>query len=302
MKIATFIHVPWTGRACLRCRHSMFNLLLASGAAMGFAAGVRAQVNALEVGVRTKVVDRQHIWTRTDKAAPGTGGHGKVYGILAVAEIKSPYELVRPVDEGMILQTLSAEMNKNGFQLYRPGQKPDILITASYGRGELQNPYIRDAGETGADPRAGAYLSDFAVTERQTATAGVKTAHTGLANDSGAATTVIAGAFLQQLVDEKSFGYEAKLQRASTEKLYIRVTAWAYPAGRKAKTRMLWKTIMVVDDPDNRDLNDVAAKMLEAGAPLFDREVQEPEVSVFKEVPTGHVTVGGPEVVDPKSK
>lgn len=281
---------------------SVLKLLLAAIAVSGLSPVVRAQGNELEVGVRTKIIDKEHIWTKTNKAAPGTGGHGKIYGILAVAEIKSPYELVRPVDESMILQTLSAEMNKNGFELYQPGQKPDILVTASYGRGELQNPYIRGAGETGADGRAGAFLSDFAVTSKPTAPGVVGVGHTGISNDSGATTSEITGAYSQQLLDEKAFGYEAKLQKASTEKLYIRVTAWAYPASPKAKTKMLWKTIMVVDDPDNRDLNDVAAKMLEAGAPLFDREVDEPEVSILKLLPDGRVNVGTPEVVPPKSK
>lgn len=113
---------------------------------------------------------------------------------------------------------------------------------------------------------------------------------------------MITGAFPQQLWEEKSAGYQAKLQKASYEKLYLRVTAWAYPIGEKARPKMLWKTIMVVDDPDHRDLNAIAQKMLEAGAPYFDRDITDPEVEIIKTLPTGHVNVGGPEVVDPKSK
>ena len=242
----------------------------------------RAQVNELDVGVRTKVTDKSNIYAGKTRSAPGTGGHSKLYGILSVEEIKSEYKLVKPVDEAMILHALSAEMNKNGFKLYAPGQKPDIIITASYGRGELENPYIRDGGETGGDGRAGAF--------------------TGATNDSGATTSVITGAFAQQLIDEKTPGYQAKLQKASYEKLFIRITAWAYPSAPKAKAKMLWKTIMVVDDPDHRDLNAIAEKMLEAGAPYFDKEIREPEATIFKPLPDAHVNVGTPEVVDGKTK
>ena len=238
----------------------------------------------MNIGVRTKITDMSHIWTNKDKAAPGTGGHSKLYGIYSVAEVKSEIRLVKPVDEKMILQVLSEEMNKNGFTLFAPGQKPDILITASYGRGEMQNPYLRDTGYTGGDYRAAAFFG------------GATT------NDSGAPTVVITGAFAQQLVDEKGVGYEAKLQKAGGEKLFIRIAAWSYPTA-KTTTKMLWKTIIVVDDPDHRDLNAIAAQMLAAGAPYFDKEIKDPEVDLYKPVPDGHVNVGTPEVVTPvKSK
>ncbi len=242
----------------------------------------------MNIGVRTNITDMSHIWTNKDKAEPGTGGHSKLYGIYSVAEVKSDLRLIKPVDESMILQVLSAEMNKNGFKLFAPGQKPDILITASYGRGEMQNPYLRDTGYTGGDYRAGAFFHALG-------------SPGGVSNDSGAPTAVITGAFAQQLVDEKSFGYEAKLQKAGTEKLFIRIAAWSYPTA-KTKTKMLWKTIIVVDDPDHRDLNKVAAEMLAAGAPFFDKEVREPEVDLYKPVPDGHVNVGSPEVVEAKAK
>ena len=249
----------------------------------------RAQVTELDVGVRTKVTDKSNIYAGKTRTDPGAGGHSKIYGILSVEEIKSAYRLVKPVDEAMILQVLSGEMNKNGFKLYAPGQKPDVIITASYGRGELENPYVRDGGETGGDNRAGVFLQAIH-------------AGGGVSNDSGATTSVITGAFAQQLIDEKTPGYQAKLQKASYEKLFLRVTGWAYPTHSKAKPRMLWKTIMVVDDPDHRDLNTIAAKMLEAGAPFFDREIRDPEMNILKPVPDGRVNVGAPEVVDAKKK
>jgi hypothetical protein len=260
-----------------------------------------AQVSELDVGVRTKITDKSNIYAGKTKANPGTGAHSKLYGILSVAEVESEQELVKPVDESMILRVLSAEMNRNGFKLPAPGQKPDILITASYGRAELQNPYIRDGGETAGDNRAGGFLGVAAGTSTSGASASGPISG-GVSNDSGAATSVITGAFAQQLMDEKTNGYQAKLQKASYEKLFIRVTGWAYPSNPKAKAKMLWKTIMVVDDPDHRDLNAVAAKMLEAGAPFFDREIKDPEVDILKPLPTGHVEVGAPEVVQPKSK
>jgi hypothetical protein len=57
---------------------------------------------------------------------------------------------------------------------------------------------------------------------------------------------------------------------------------------------------MVVDDPDHRDLNASMAKMLEAGAPYFDKEPKGPEVDIYKPIPPGRVNVGTPEVVEPK--
>ena len=47
----------------------------------------------------------------------------------------------------------------------------------------------------------------------------------------------------------------------------------------------------------------IAAEMLAAGAPYFDREIKEEEVDVYKPLPEGHVNVGTPQVVDgPKVK
>lgn len=260
-----------------------------------------AQDGKLDVGVRPKIIDRSNLHTDKTAANPGSGGHGKLYSILSVAEVKSEEELVMPVDESMILQVLSAELNKNGFKPSAPGQKPEILITASYGRAELQNPYIRDGGETAGDNRAGGFLGVAAGTTTSGASA-TGAISGGVSNDSGASTTVITGAFSQQLIDEKTNGYQAKLQKASYEKLFIRVTAWSFPGNPRAQAKMLWKTIMVVDDPDHRDLNAVAAKMLEAGAPFFDREIKDPEVDIYKPLPEGHVNVGTPAVVEGRTK
>ena len=100
-----------------------------------------------------------------------------------------------------------------------------------------------------------------------------------------------------ELYADKEFGHEANLQKASFEKLFIRVTAWETPKGKDSHPRMLWKTIMVVDDPDHRDLNEVAATMLHAGAPMFDKLTKKKEEFVNTTLQEGHVKLGTPEVV-----
>ena len=235
----------------------------------------------LDIGVRPTVVDKTNIWSGKLKI-PGEGGHGKIYGIASVQEIKSEEKLIRPVDERALVSHLLQALDANGFREFVKGQKPDILLSVSYGRGGVHNPYIRDTGEipTGVAP----------------------TPPPPHGPEGAAAPTVtITGAFALQLVDEKTRGWEAGLQKAEFEKLYIRITAWQYPANPKDKPVMLWKTIMVVDDPVHVDLNDVAAKMLEAGAPYFDKEIREPEVDIYKPLPEGHVNVGTPEVVEPSA-
>jgi hypothetical protein len=261
----------------------------------------RAQDNQLEVNVRTTVVDKEGMWAHTTKS-PGEGGHSKIYGILAVDEIKAENQLFAPVDEDQILALLSRELNANGFKLYAPGTKPDIVLTVSYGRGELANPYIRGVGEQGGNASTGAATAGANSANASSALSGNAPGGGVGSNDSGATSLTITGAFATQLMDEKTPGFEAKLQKAAGEKLYIRVTAWTYPSNGKGKSKMLWKTIMVVDDPDHRDLNAVAQKMFEAGVPLFDKEIKDREASIYKPLPDGHVNVGTPEVVPPKSK
>jgi hypothetical protein len=56
----------------------------------------------------------------------------------------------------------------------------------------------------------------------------------------------------------------------------------------------MWTTLMNVDDPDHRDLNGIYKEMFAAGAPYFDRAVEEAEVDVYKPLPEGNVKVGTP--------
>jgi len=251
--------------------------LAALAAAAILVTPTRAQSEQLDVGVRPSVPDKAHLWSHDKAKVSDEGGHSKLYGILKVEEIKSDQRLVKPVDEGYIARVLIMQLEANGFHQIVAGQKPEIILTVSYGRGELANPYIRDQGEVG-----GSGLPVFP-----------------MGNDEGVPVQTITGAFPLQLYDQKTPGWEAKLQKASFEKLFLRVTAWSYPA-KGQKPLMLWKTVMVVDDPDHRDLNIVAAKMLEAGAPYFDRLTKDKEVEVQKPLPTGRVIFGTPEVVEPR--
>jgi len=277
----------------------------------------RAQPADLEVGVRASVPDGKPTWNKDKTVADG--GHSMVYGILAIKQVDSVDHLVRPVFEKRVVSLLMDTLDENGFREFVPGEKPAILITASYGRGEMSNPYIRDTGAVGGAASGGSPTSRaaLALDSQPAGDAIIPTANGTLpslvgggpvigaggqgtiSSDAAPLTQSITGASPMQLFDEKSHGYEAKLQKAGFEKLFIRITAWEYPAGPKIRPKMLWKTIMVVDDPDHRDLNVVAAAMLAAGGPYFDKAHREPEVEVHKPLPDGRVNVGEPEVHEP---
>jgi hypothetical protein len=94
-------------------------------------------------------------------------------------------------------------------------------------------------------------------------------------------------------------GVESQATKASYEKLFIMVRAWKPSAGPNEKPQTLWVATMLVDDPDHRDLNVILKPMLEAGAPYFDKEIKGEEMDITKPIPTGHVNVGTPEVVEP---
>ncbi len=244
-----------------------FSLLLIAAGLVSFSPAVRAE--DVDIGVRSNVIDKELQWAHKT-ASPEEGGHSKTFAILAVDEVKSEQRLVKPVDQQELFRLLFLQLEKNGFHKYAKGTKPDILLTLSYGRGEMKNPYLRNV-DTGSL----------------------------LPTISGGPVAVITGAFATQLIDEKSPGFEANLQKAGFEKLFLRVTAWEYPKDPKTKPRMLWKTIIVADDPDHRDLNAIAAQMLEAGAPYFDKDLKDDkrEINLYKPMPDGHVNVGTPEVV-----
>jgi hypothetical protein len=233
-----------------------------------------AQAQDPDIGVRSKVMDKDLQWAhKTD--SPESGGHSKTFAIVAIDEVKTDSRLIKPVDQQNILEQLYEQLLANGFKKYEKGTKPDILLAVSYGRGEMTNPYLR-----GNVPLPGEMLGPAL-------------------NLFGVDVVFLSGAVAvgQSVLDKRTPGFEAGLQKAGFEKLFIRVTAFAYPTNPKAGLKMLWKTIIVADDPDHRDLNKIAAEMLKAGAPYFDKDIKKPEIEFYHGVPKGTVNVGTPEVV-----
>ena len=250
-----------------------------------------ARAQDVDIGVRSKVMDKELQWGHRT-ASLEEGGHSRTFGILAIEEVKADQRLVKPVNQQNILNQLYEQLLANGFTEFKKGTKPEILLVVSYGRGEVQNPYLHEQGEIGGfgapPPPARGSLGGGA----------------GAPSFSDATSVTLTGAMAigQSVFDFKTPGYEAGLQKAGFEKLFIRITAFAYPPGPKTKPKMLWKTIIVADDPDHRDLNAIAAEMLKAGAPYFDRDIKKPEIEFWHGVPSGQVNVGMPEVVPSHGK
>jgi hypothetical protein len=231
-------------------------LLLVPGRA---AEPARSAPAAVEIGVRSAVDQR---WQGVHKGGPIE--HGKVYLIASLNEAPSAEKLVQPVDEAGLLAQLRQVLNSRGFRESGPGETPDVVLTLLYGRGHLRNPYLAnidgDISSGSLAPTAGESLLAAAVNPR--------------------------------LYEKRGWGaYEHKLMAAQKEKLFIRVTAWKFPGDRKEKPAELWKTTMVVDEPDARDLNELYPKMLAAGAQFFDRHLKEEEVTIDPSK-TGRVKLG----------
>ena len=215
---------------------------------------------AVEIGVRSSVDQR---WQGVRKLGPIE--HGKVYLIASLNEAPSAGKLVQPVDEAGLLAQLRQVLNSRGFRESASGETPDVVLTLLYGRGHLRNPYLANIdGDIASDslvPTAGESLWAASVNPR--------------------------------LYDKRQWGYyEHKLMAAQKEKLFIRVTAWKFPGDRKEKPAELWKTTMVVDEPDRHDLNELYPKMLAAGAHFFDRHVKEEEVTIATPLKEGTVRLG----------
>jgi len=215
---------------------------------------------AVEIGVRSAVDQR---WKGVHKGGPIE--HGKVYLIASLNEAPSAAKLLRAVDEAGLLAQLRQVLNSRGFRESGAGQTPDVVLTLLYGRGHLRNPYLANIdGDISSDslvPTAGESLWAASVDPR--------------------------------LYDKRQWGYyEHKLLAAQKEKLFIRVTAWKFPDGRKEQPAELWKTTMVVDEPDQHDLNELYPKMLAAGAPFFDRHLKQEEVTIAAPLKEGSVRLG----------
>jgi len=202
--------------------------------------------------------------------------HGKVYLIAAISEGRFVEQLVMPLKEDILLAHLQAELAKRGFRPATPDHPPEIILTILYGSGLLKNPYLGDV----------------------------------MVNDTTQPPIVtIQGANVKQLMKQKEFGFEEKLQSANYEKLFIHIVAWANPddlpppkPGRKKKPKELWKTTIVTDDHAHRDLNQSVEKMLAVGAKYFDREIEDEEAIITTDLPEGFVKFGETKVMNDGEK
>jgi len=248
---------------------------------LSLAARAQQYAPELDVGVRTQL-DRNKKLPNGNKAhtLQDAPEHGKIYAILMVQPTNSVRKLIEPVNAAAIQSELVRQLEAHGYHHVQPNQKPEIILTVIYGRSWLPNPYFvstTDVDNMGPelqqDPSSDAILS-VEISD-----------------------PAIAARLMQT-------GIESKATKASYEKLFILVRAFKYPppVDPKQKPEVLWVTTMYVDDPDHRDLNTTYKLMLEAGAPYFDKEINTEEVDVIKPLPEGHVKVGTPEVVEPKSK
>ncbi|MCF7688938.1 MAG: hypothetical protein K9M98_14040 [Cephaloticoccus sp.] len=246
-------------------------ICLALAAVPGVQATVSDENLPLNIGVRSSV-DRPFQGLRK---AP-LKEHGKVYLIASIAEGRYEEQLVMPLKEDILLAHLQAVLAKRGFRPATPDHPPEIILTILYGRGLLKNPYLNDV----------------------------------MINDSTNPPRVsIQGVNVKQLMKQKEFGFEEKLQSSNFEKLYIHIVAWANPddlpptkSGRNKKPKELWKTTIVTDDPANRDLNQFVEKMLAAGANYFDREIEDEEAIITTDLPEGYVKFGETRIMPDQEK
>lgn len=214
------------------------------------------------IDVRSAVDQRWEGWR---KHGPVT--QGRVYLLAAVTQAPSPDRLVKPVDEARLATLLRRELAAHGFREITAREKPDVVLTVSYGRGFLKNPHLDEGTLDELTP--------------------------------GIPTLTITSP--KQAQRQREPGFEAKAQRAQFEKLFLTVSAWRYPGEKKEKPHLLWRTSMLTDDPDGRDLNGALPALLAAGAGYFDRETREGEVTVNSTMPAGSVRLGPLNVIEPGS-
>ncbi|MBS0632724.1 MAG: hypothetical protein JSS11_12485 [Verrucomicrobia bacterium] len=232
-----------------------------------------AEVNELRVGVRS-TLESKSMKKPTEQELQEAKAHQSVYIIAKVEEMKMPdkvTKLVKPVNEVALVNELRKALKAHGYQeAVVGGPAPEIVLLAYYGRGLLPNAYMGDAAQTAASGGNGG-------------------------GGEGVDTYVPSWS---QLMNQRTPGYEEKLQRANYEKLVVIIAAVKYPSKKGERPQRLWKTIMSVDDPDHRDLNNVLAEMLAAGAGYFGRPNDGPEAEVWKPLPEGHVIIGETKVLE----
>jgi len=194
--------------------------------------------------------------------------------LLLVEQPKSIYPLVKPISPQAIADEVSRQFEAHGFHRVAAGGKPDIVITVRYGHGMLPNPYYTEGGDIDdvtLDP--GYWI-----------------------NPHSPPTIAITSPNMARRLSEP--GARDRATKAMYERLFITVRAWKYPKRPDEKPKALWIASMSVDDPDHRDLNAFYKAMLAVGAPYFDREMTDVEVSVFKPLRNGHVEIGETTVIE----
>ena len=226
----------------------------------------RGQQNTDELNVNVRSGVELATRSRQERTA-AEAGPAKERGTYVIAFVRPQpmaEKLVQPVEAAVIAESLNLQLKAQGFRRAEPTAKPDMVIGVEYGRGYVSRAIYSNLLK--GEPAVVDSLSDTSL----------------FAKESGSFSRL-----------------EEKMQRMGAERLVIQVVAWKYPPppNPKEKLHPLWRTILSVDDPDHRDLNVVAAKMLEAGAPYFDREMRGSDVEVSRPLPEGRVKIGTPEEV-----
>ncbi len=254
-------------------RSSLLLRTLALGLTCGLLLTSRALAaddgDSFKVNIRTEV---EREWTLFSKKPAVV--HSKVYSLAWVrnAKIVSQLDLISPVDVNALLHEVHDVLASRGFHQPEPGKVPDILLTILFGRSTLKNPY-----DDGAMPVADAGLGNGTLGPTGPSGGGNLPGTTSSAS-AGSTEQVVGGMDLAMAI--RTPGYMEKKVAAEGEKVFISVTAWEFPGfAAKGKPKMLWRTTMVVDDPA-MDLNEIGGKMLALGAPYFDREISEKEITV----------------------
>ncbi|MCB1105436.1 MAG: hypothetical protein H7A44_12145 [Opitutaceae bacterium] len=185
--------------------------------------------------------------------------HGKIYALVSIEEMPGEEKLVKPVNEAEFLKALHGELARQGFKRTSAKLKPDIAITVNYGRGYQPNPYQDDMSfHAAGDPPIYS----------------------------------LAGVVPTQLMRRYEPRFEEKMQNATFEKLYIHIMAWEYPQEprpAKFKPKLLWKTTVLTDSPEDRDFNQFIPKMLAAAGGYFDRKTEKEEAEIRDDMPEGRV-------------
>ncbi len=232
--------------------------------------GLQQNTDGIDINIRSGVDDAEQNRRNHDPAYGKDPKHARNFFLAHVSEEKTGMNLVQKVDATSLAQEVTKQLEARGFHAIPPGGKPDIVITVKYGRGLLlSNPYTNSDADK---------------------------SHTGLSDSD----------IIGQYSHDKFVGLNERAVRMASEKLIIQVRAWEYPPPKDPMKRekLLWMTTMFVDDPDHRDLNLVADKMLAQGAPYFDRHINREDVVIINTAsPEAHVNVGSVEVVkDPHAE